>query len=401
MSGSARGWGTLPNTVVRDTRLSDAEIVVLAYRVTFVGRYGLNETHLSEICKGNGRGHSGLGKNSARVAISRLVQLKYLVRAQPKPSGGVYGFAVDHLRLPACDPLDQKRVYRAWFDGTWLLEEIAAYILLRAGLQAMGRDGSTVRLQWLSTDDLRQRFGWSREKTLATLKALLVRGRIEQEDLRENGTFRGTRYRARPFGRPAAGDGDGGQRIAGRREDERHTYESDVQVELNNTLDSVRESLPSEDSTHKSIPTPSHGEGGLVDLEALEVQCLQHDELLGWVQELEESTGAEFATMRTALRDFDEESLRAVLDATDLNELATRLETAADNRIRPALRGPRGAYCVAYMAAIAMSCDSVDEAEPCTAVDDVLALIQNLIGARKGRWLNSFKLIGIRLLGRL
>lgn len=399
MSGSARGWGTLPNAVARDTRLSDAEIVVLAYRATFVGRYGLNEAHLGEICKTNGRGHSGLGKNSARVAISRLVQLKYLVRAQPKPSGGVYGFAVDHLRLPDCDPLDQKRVYRAWFDGTWLLEEIAAYILLRAGLQAMGRDGSMVRLQWLSTDDLRRRFGWSKDKTLSTLKALLARDKIEQEDLRENGTFRGTRYKARQFSRPPAGDGDSGQRATGQREDGRHTYESNIHVEPDHTLDSARESLPSEDSTHMSIPTPSHGEGGVMDLEALEVQCLQQDELLGWVQELEEGTGAEFATMRTALRDFDESCLRAVLDVTDLNELVTRLQTAADNRIRPDLRGPHGAFCVAYMAAIAMSCGSVEQTDPCAAVEDVLALIHKHIGERKSRWLNSYKLIGIRLLG--
>ena len=51
------------------------------------------------------------------------------------------------------------------------------------------------------------------------------------------------------------------------------------------------------------------------------------------------------------------------------------------------------------MAAIAMSCKSVEEADPCKAVDDVLTLVHNLIGARKDRWLNSFKLIGLRSVG--
>lgn len=389
MPGGERGWKSLPNAVARDARLSDAELVVLAFRVTRVGRYGLNEIQLGKICKADDRGHTGLGKNSARRIISRLVELKYLSRTQPKASGGVYAHAVDRLLLADCDQ-DYRRVYREWFDGTWSLEEIAAFIVLRAGLLVKGRGGGMIKLDLLSADDLRKRFGWSREKTLAALKDLQARGRIEQKDLRDKGAYRGTRYQAVPWAALAAGNGDSGQRMTGQRVDERLTYDSNMQIES----DINTESLPSEDFTRKNTYTSSPSEGGSVlDLNELDDHCFGHDPLLGWTSDIQNDTAAELANIRHALGSFSGDALEAVLNAANLDTLATRVMEAAGGRVAPPLRGRAGAYCVAYMASYLLTEQGV-----AAAVDEVLEVVRSSIGSRQTHWLNSYRLIGIHVL---
>lgn len=395
MSETPRGYGRLPNAVARDCRLSDVDLVVLGYRVTYGGTYGLNERHLGTICKPDPRGRTGLGKNGARGAISRLGELGYLSREQPKASGGVYAYAVDHLQFPDCDQ-DYKRVYREWFDGSWSLQEIATHIFLRAGLVVTSRGGDTITLEWLSAKDLRERFDWSKEKAARAIQSLRARGKIEQKEWRDQGEFGGTRYRSMRVSSASAGDRDTGQRITGQRGDDRHTKESDTHVEANLQV----EILPSEDSTQKTLHTLSPCESAVIDLEELESECFRQDELLGWIQEIESSTGAEYAVLRSALCERTQEALDVILVATDFDKLAERLDHAADGRVKPTLRGRRGAYCVAYMAALVADL-SQNECDAGNAVNYVLNHIRDLTGARKRRWLNSFKFVGLRLLGSL
>jgi DNA-binding MarR family transcriptional regulator len=162
-------------------------LVVISYRCTIVGDWVLREADLKRIVK------SGLGKNVARRAISELNEIELIHRRQePGLHVGTFGRAREDLNLPPCSKSDSQIVWRAWFDGTLTMKELAALIYLRAG-SGKGRQGTYAR-------ELVKRFEWSRPSASKIITALLERDLLEKVEKRDNnGMFAGTTYRVSPL----------------------------------------------------------------------------------------------------------------------------------------------------------------------------------------------------------
>src|SRR5262245_52517588 len=146
-------WVRLPNEVARDKRLSDAGLVRLAYRATFVGTFALNATALLRrpIVRG-----AGFGRDVIERATAEGVACGYLERWQPRRAAGkTFASAVEKLTLPPCGASGNagRMVYRKWFDATLSVQEMAAYLYLRAG---------TGNGPGMYAKELAARFGWSR-----------------------------------------------------------------------------------------------------------------------------------------------------------------------------------------------------------------------------------------------
>ena len=181
-------WVRLPNSVVRDKRLSEVGLVLLAYRATFTDTFTLNATALRRkpIVRGG-----GLGCNAIKRAIAEIVATGFLKRWQP-PSKGKrsFGRCVEKLSLPPCGATGTYRmVWRKWFDELLSLKEKAAYLYL---LAATGKGRGTY------ARELASRFGWSRPTAAIVPKALIALGMVAKREARQSGRIRGITYEALP-----------------------------------------------------------------------------------------------------------------------------------------------------------------------------------------------------------
>src|SRR3974377_402834 len=84
-----------PNSVVRDRDLSPEGLIILAYRATFAGRYGLNEKAVRGIVRGK-----AFGRDVIERGIANAIALGYLRRYQHRSAEGTWGNAVDEPVLP-------------------------------------------------------------------------------------------------------------------------------------------------------------------------------------------------------------------------------------------------------------------------------------------------------------
>jgi hypothetical protein len=176
-----RPFGFLPDTVTRDPRVSPEMLVVIAYRCTIAGDWVLREVDLKRIVK------RGLGEGVAGRAISGLKKIDLISRWQePGLRKGTFGKLREVLNLPTCSRADSPIVWRAWFDGTLTMEEMAALIYLRAGI-GRGRQETYAR-------ELVKRFRWSRPTATKIITALLERDLLEKVQRRDNGMFAGITY---------------------------------------------------------------------------------------------------------------------------------------------------------------------------------------------------------------
>src|SRR5262245_59817077 len=182
-------FGMLPNQIARDKRVSPELLVLIGYRLTFAGDYGLSE----RICsRRDGRGtpiaRHGFSRDVFRRAVELGETLRLYKRWQSRGEPGKFRYARDRLILPPCGAsgLAGRRVYRAWFRGDLDVNELAALLLLRAGT---GKGVGTF------CRELRERFDWSKPTALKVIRTLTKRGLIETRRTRDQrGCFRSTRY---------------------------------------------------------------------------------------------------------------------------------------------------------------------------------------------------------------
>jgi len=68
-----------------------------------------------------------------------------------------------------------RGLWRNWFDGSFSVKELAAFLFLRAGVGRASGGYAEVFAR-----ELAQRFGWSRPTATKLVKALLSRGLLER-----------------------------------------------------------------------------------------------------------------------------------------------------------------------------------------------------------------------------
>lgn len=198
----SRQFAKLPNSVARDKRLGPAGLVLIAFRSTMTGNYVLNEKWLRKhpivrppaADENRAARSSGLGKNVIRRAIAENCDAGYLERQQ-KPSTGHGKFAKGVIERLALPPAGASRrafrlVWQEWFDGKLTLNQLAAYLYLRAG---------TAKGRATYTRELMARFGWSRPTASAVMRDLVKLGLVAERKARKpNGQMDGVSYTAQP-----------------------------------------------------------------------------------------------------------------------------------------------------------------------------------------------------------
>ena len=177
-------FGKLPNAVVRDALVSSELLVLIAFRATFVGSYGLNER---AICTGQRHAiaKKGLGRDVFRRAMASGKQLGLIKRWQPACRGSQFRYARDELCLPPAIQ-SYKHVRREWFEGQFSLRALALLLFVRAG---------TGRGPYTFAREISQRFGWSPPTIQVAMAELLSAGLAERIERRGvAGRFAGVSY---------------------------------------------------------------------------------------------------------------------------------------------------------------------------------------------------------------
>ena len=188
---STRAFKRLANSVARDKRLGPAELVLLAWRSTFVGNYAMNEKTI--LRKPLVKPGTGLGKNAIRDGIAAICGAGYIKRTQKAPEAhSKFAKGVtEQLTLPPCGESGRagQIVLRKWFDGRLSLKAMAAFLFLRAG---------TGRGKRMFARELAARFRWSRPTAAKVIRELTARGLLAQHKRRSKGRMAGTLYGALP-----------------------------------------------------------------------------------------------------------------------------------------------------------------------------------------------------------
>jgi hypothetical protein len=174
-------FALFPNELARNRDVSEPLLVFLAHRATFIGSYVSREQRLATIVS------RGMGKNVARRVMSEAQKLGLLERKQ-KNRDGRFGALHETLRLPPCGASGRagRIVYRAWFDGSLTVDEMAALLFLRAGSDK-GR---------AYPRELAERFGWSEPRAGKVIASLERRGLVVRVKgaRAANGRYQGSAY---------------------------------------------------------------------------------------------------------------------------------------------------------------------------------------------------------------
>jgi hypothetical protein len=346
-----------PNTVARDANLSDAALVLLAYRATFTGRFGLNVKAVRGIARGK-----GLGRDVVERGIAEAKRSGYLKRRQAgRTPDGRWGKAVDTLTLPPPGASGNagRIVWRRWFDGSLSVKELAALIFLRAGT---GK-GSAV-----FTRELAARFGWSRPTAAKIIMGLVKRGLLEKRSHRcADGTYRATTYSTSTVKRPVHGPPGHG-----------------VSGPTHRVFTSHK--LPSgEDPSRTLRERYASGEAPTLSTDE---RAWSLDTLLGWIKAEELSKKAELGSI-------DPTTIDQIAAALPDARLRNFVREATQKRVVDEILSPAGLYALRYLAGSILEDDS--DLGPAGALVAVLNAIWARIGNRPGQWLNSLALVGKRM----
>lgn len=380
---SRGAFGRFPNSVARDRRVTPAVLVVLAYRSTFVGAFALRPELLGRLVS------RGLGKNAAQHALRVAAQLGYLDRRQqPGPSPRVFGIVKEQLTFPPAES-DARIVWRAWFDGSLGVQQMAALLYVRAGA---GKGPRVYRRE------VQERFGWSAPFTRAVLKSLRRRELLIVRDPRARGKFQGAFYVAArmsssklepadvvPFDQPEKnhsleylrthpGSGSPGNGAAG---------DSLTSDNLDGLVKKEASTLTSSNEEEETTPRFASGLPVFFD-------PWDHPNILGWIHG--DQCEAEWY-------DVSDEDVDDVALAWPDDKLSELVRKAAGGRVHRDILTREGCEGVRYLAAFLLTKDYADDA--LCAMDVVLRSIGDRIGSRPGQWMNSLALIGRRIAGEL
>jgi len=187
MAVNMQAFVRLPNAVARDKCLSAAALVLLGYRATFAGNFAVSSAMLAKnpIVRG-----PGFGRDVIARGIGSIVDAGYLRRWQPSSTGDrSFGPCMERLTLPPCGASGKagRMVLRKWFDAKLSLQEMAAYLFVRAG---------TGRGRGVYARELAERFGWSRPTAAKVNRALIEFGLLAKRETRTAGRIFGITYEA-------------------------------------------------------------------------------------------------------------------------------------------------------------------------------------------------------------
>ncbi|MDX2201999.1 MAG: hypothetical protein NW223_04570 [Hyphomicrobiaceae bacterium] len=404
-----------PKSVARRKDVDAPLLVMLAAR-SFTGYrsdWVTREAAVSKVVSG------GLGKNVARRCIARARALGYLERRQgPRGAGGAWGKAVEVLKLGKPKGREAMVIWQRWFDGSLHVNELAALLYLRAG-HGRGRAYAS---------EVAERFGWAESTTLKYVRCLMERELVERRQERdsETGNFKGTTYfvpslswettRQKPGnrlpGNRPAGNIEGLRPIPGKSpaspDDgavsqpeyaaarQHSPLMSSTKVKAQNQGERWRANTPKKQTTFATNTQGQapewHGNPSF-SLEELEAMAFEDDNLLGWI---DGERSFEFSNVK--FPEPGNEEVADVVAAYSDVALENMLLRATGGRVHKRIRGPAGLYAIRYIAA-SMRVDVADEDAfgPADAIDEVMHQIEIRIGSRKGAWLNSIKVIGVRI----
>ena len=384
----SRAFGKLPNSIVRNADVSPALLVIIGYRLTFTGDYGLSE---QQICNG-AVGHRGspiasrgLSRDAFRRAMREGLALGLLHRTQQAKQGTRFGYARDRVILPYGG--GYKHVRRQWFDGRLSVGALAAYLFIRAG---------TGKGPFTYTREVAKRFGWSRPTAAAAIHELRHAGMVQRHERRNaSGKFDGVCYDAVRLAPPPPSAAASSSRLA----DPLSTGPA-----TGFTGDGHNGSTLKKISYHKLQKNPVHviqksyaSPGGdaakesclLTHLEferdAIESEAFASPNLLGWLDGLDKGHPA-----RKGFTEIEAAAVDEILAAVTAATLTDGLRTATGRRLRAELLRPSGLLAVCYLAAGVRRWDEF--LTPVEAVGVVLAAIGERIGSRDA-WLNSLSVV--------
>ena len=363
----SRAFGRLPHIIRNDERLTATDLIVLAYRSTFVGKFKLRAellhrlvdnkpTHSSANAGESRLPRNGLGRNAAYRSIRRLVQLGYLKRS------GDNSRIIEELGYTSS--ASTPHIKRAWFDGTLSLNALATFIWLKVNPGAFARE-------------LAQRFGWDRKTAQQALQELAAKKWVvaRRQERNANGRYAAWRYQALSEEDRAKLTGSD---LAVRERGARILRESPSRTTKVNPSNKLQKPRLSDGSESPSV-------------DDLVLEAYEDPRLLGWI------SGAGNEYYQTVVDEIGSEERELVASLVDPQKLLELIRLASGRRISPAIAGPLLAAGVVELAAGVLVQGNNNITEPAAALRAVLEDIQKRIG-RTGDWLNSLELIGKRLL---
>ncbi len=371
-----------PNEVTRDPRISAPTLVIIAYRATFIGSYGLNEKALRGIVQAK-----GFGRDVIERSIAEAIQVGYLTRRQcgRKPDG-TFGYALDELCLPPAGATGYagRFVARAWFTGILSVKELAALLFLRAGIAGRGRQ--------VFARELAKRFNWSRPIANRIIAALLNRGFLEKRVRRNpDGTFRWTKYEVPRLAQDLEMDANVNQPGHGApgRGSSGHILNPDLHTQspTDFELPSRTKGMYTSHATRDEAPTIL----GDLSENDLHQQAMASPNLLGWI-------GTDQLSEAVEMDEVEIETLKEVTAVAPDAILREYILEATSKRVAAEIVSAAGLYAVRWLAATTVRHKEFWEAPtPGEALVAVLNGIWARVGSRPEVWLNSLGLIGQRM----
>lgn len=364
-------FGRLPNSVALDTRLSAGALTLLAYRVTRIGEFALNvdaaARGLPMRCAPPSEGRK-IGRTRFKKQIAELVEAGYIRRRQPPSHGrNSFKYAIETLELPS----GHYRVcYERWHDGALSEAAIAALVYIRA-------HNCAVSLTSICT-----RFEWARGTAGRAVKELISVGAIIMPNGRNGGyaDAETTIVQNRSHESPS-------------RENPSHdTISHDTAAHTLRDRYAPRDHHSRRDrEPHMAgnYPCRLSAEDGASFSSEIANAAWSSDRLLGWAD------ATDNPTLVDMLRDVSDEALADCEAVMTDSELLAAADEAAGGRIHRDIRTPEGAYALRLLAGILV--DAYAET-PDRAIAEVIQAIRTRIGNNPDSWLNSLRLIGVRVI---
>ncbi len=374
-------YGQIPNSIVLDPRLSASGLAMLAYRLTKVGKFSLSQDAaaiglpLSDGSKGR-----KIGRSKFKRSTRELKRLGYLKRSQRASKGrSSFSYAEENVHLP--DVGGWARICREWWhDGSLTEDAIVALVFIRAFNCP------------IALDVLRKRFKWGKQRARKAVTELFE----ERLIVRLHGgkhLYRDAEVRDRSTSEKATSDSPSHETPS----DDRQSYTRTDRTPRN---DQGHKKNPSQrtrsyDSAAKaSDPEPfprekeeaSEGLSGLVD-------PWENEKILGWAKHDKRDLVA-----RLSCDELSRDTLAEVESLASDEQLLEMLQAACGGRVHPEVLSPAGAEAVRLLTAVLVEDKRLT---PEHALKTILAFVENCIGGRAGRWLNSLKLVGLRVAGSI
>lgn len=373
-------FGQIPNYVTRDLGIDDylgaAELALVAYRVTFVGPFGLNA--------GNCRGafSAGMGRDVFESTVAKLRKRGLIQRTQSVRDGR-FDYARDGLIF---SPYANYRIaWRWWFDGKLTVKEISALVVVRASWS-----------NGLRSKELAARFGWSDKLAGQVARSLVNRELLVAVPCRSKRTGRALeiryvdaethRSKIRARDQPS---------ISRARKTRAHTYGTTFTDSTDGTRcsDVPATFCETESNLVSALPAEARAQKGLSMIE----QAYADDCLLGW-------------TRRGAGKPWeipiDHDGVYALAletyDIADDDSLADAIREVTRNGAATHLLAPAGLYAFRLLA-VSVLADAPDEVDLDDVREALLGLLKALavrIGAQSDR-IQSWRLLGERLAGTI